>query len=49
AQRVLVSTLDGVAFAARAQGLAPPAIIVIGHIVTARERLHEAARRGAPQ
>jgi uroporphyrin-III C-methyltransferase len=49
AQQVLVSTLHRVAHEARAHGLKPPAIVVIGDIVSARERLHEAAQRGEPK
>jgi uroporphyrin-III C-methyltransferase len=40
-QRILVSTLERVAADAREQGFTPPAIVVIGEIVTARERLRE--------
>jgi uroporphyrin-III C-methyltransferase len=40
-ERVLISTLAHVAEAARAQDFAPPAIVVIGDIVTAREKLRE--------
>jgi uroporphyrin-III C-methyltransferase len=43
AEQVLVSTLERVAQDARERDLAPPAIVVIGHIVAAREQL-----RGAP-
>jgi len=39
AQRVLVSTLAALAAEARAQGFEPPAIVVIGDIVNAREQL----------
>lgn len=38
-QRVLVSTLEHVAAQAREQGLQPPAIVVVGDIVTVREQL----------
>ncbi len=38
-QRVLVSTLEKLAGEARAQEFEPPAIVVIGDIVTMRERL----------
>ena len=38
-QRILVSTLERVAADARAQALQPPAIVVVGDIVTIRERL----------
>jgi uroporphyrin-III C-methyltransferase len=38
-QRVLVSTLEKLASEARAQEFEPPAIVVIGDIVTMRERL----------
>ena len=38
-QRVLVSTLEKLSGAARAQEFEPPAIVVIGDIVTMRERL----------
>jgi uroporphyrin-III C-methyltransferase len=39
AQRILVSTVGALADAARAQKLEPPAIVVIGDIVAAREQL----------
>jgi uroporphyrin-III C-methyltransferase len=39
AQRVLISTVAQVAAEARAQQFEPPAIVVIGDIVTAREQL----------
>jgi uroporphyrin-III C-methyltransferase len=39
AQRILVSTLQHVAQEASAQGFEPPAIVVIGDIVDARDRL----------
>jgi len=38
-ERVLVSTIEHVAAEARAQDFAPPAIVVVGDIVGARERL----------
>jgi siroheme synthase len=38
-----------VAEEARAQGFAPPAIVVIGDIVTAREKLREIASGGTPR
>jgi uroporphyrin-III C-methyltransferase len=38
-QRILVSTLERVAADARAQALQPPAIVVVGDIVTVRDRL----------
>jgi uroporphyrin-III C-methyltransferase len=38
-QRVLVSTLEKLADEARKQEFEPPAIVVIGDIVTMRERL----------
>jgi uroporphyrin-III C-methyltransferase len=48
AERVLVSTLERIAADARAQQFKPPAIVVVGDIVTARERLREAvASRGS--
>jgi uroporphyrin-III C-methyltransferase len=40
-ERILVSTLERLAADARKQGIQPPAIVVIGEIVTARERLLE--------
>src|SRR3974390_59570 len=39
AQRVLISTVDRVAFEARDKGFEPPAIVVIGEIVAARDQL----------
>jgi len=48
AQRILVSTLARVAADVRAQNFKPPAIVVVGDIVNARERLRAGAR-GAPQ
>jgi len=42
-ERILVSTLERVAADARAQGFEPPAIIVIGDIVTVREKLRAIA------
>lgn len=39
AQRVLISTVDRVAFEARDKGFEPPAIVVIGEIVGARDQL----------
>jgi uroporphyrin-III C-methyltransferase len=38
-QRVVVSTLENLAADARAQKLEPPAIVVIGDIVTLRDEL----------
>jgi uroporphyrin-III C-methyltransferase len=38
-ERILVSTIDRVAADARAQGLEPPAIVVVGEIVAVREQL----------
>jgi uroporphyrin-III C-methyltransferase len=38
-ERILVSTLGGVAADARAQGFEPPAIVVVGEVVAVRERL----------
>jgi uroporphyrin-III C-methyltransferase len=38
-ERVLISTVERVAADARAQGFAPPAIVVVGDIVAARDRL----------
>ena len=38
-QRVLISTLEKIAAEARAQNFEPPAIVVIGEIVTMREKL----------
>jgi uroporphyrin-III C-methyltransferase len=38
-ERILVSTIDRVAADARAQGFEPPAIVVIGEIVSVREQL----------
>jgi len=38
-ERILISTLDRLAADAREQKLEPPAIVVIGDIVNARERL----------
>jgi uroporphyrin-III C-methyltransferase len=38
-QRVLVSTLDKLAATSREENLEPPAIVVIGEIVKAREKL----------
>jgi siroheme synthase len=38
-QEVLVSTLDRIAADAHAQNLEPPAIAVVGEIVTQRQRL----------
>jgi uroporphyrin-III C-methyltransferase len=42
-ERILVSTLERLAADARKQDLPPPAIVVIGEIVTTRERLRELA------
>jgi uroporphyrin-III C-methyltransferase len=42
-ERILVSTLDHLAADARKQDFQPPAIVVIGEIVSARERLRELA------
>ena len=42
-QRILVSTLERIAADARAQNFEPPAIAVIGDIVTVRERLRAMA------
>jgi uroporphyrin-III C-methyltransferase len=39
AERILVSTLQHVAQEARTQAFEPPAIVVIGDIVTVRDRL----------
>jgi uroporphyrin-III C-methyltransferase len=50
-QRVLISTLEKIAAEAHAQNFEPPAIVVIGEIVTMREKLlGEAApaQKGAP-
>jgi uroporphyrin-III C-methyltransferase len=38
-ERILISTLEKLAADAREQKLEPPAIVVIGDIVNARERL----------
>jgi uroporphyrin-III C-methyltransferase len=46
-ERILVSTLDRVAADTRAQGFEPPAIVVVGEIVTVRERLQAAADKVA--
>jgi uroporphyrin-III C-methyltransferase len=43
AERILVSTLERVAADAREQNFKPPAIVVIGEIVTARKRLRPVA------
>jgi uroporphyrin-III C-methyltransferase len=48
-ERILISTLAHVANEARAQGFASPAIVVIGDIVTAREKLREIASGEMPQ
>jgi len=48
AQRVLVSTVGAVANAVRAEKFEPPAIVVIGDIVTAREQLLAPTGRSAP-
>jgi uroporphyrin-III C-methyltransferase len=42
-ERILVSTLERLAADARAQELDPPAVVVVGEIVSARERLRELA------
>jgi uroporphyrin-III C-methyltransferase len=42
-ERILVSTLEHLAADARKQDFQPPAIVVIGEIVAARERLRELA------
>ena len=40
-ERILVSTLEGLASDARKHDIRPPAIVVVGEIVTARQRLRE--------
>jgi uroporphyrin-III C-methyltransferase / precorrin-2 dehydrogenase / sirohydrochlorin ferrochelatase len=45
-QRVLTSTLAGVAADAQRAGISPPAVIVIGDVVRLRERLGAADRTG---
>jgi uroporphyrin-III C-methyltransferase len=47
-ERILISTLDRIAEDVRAQGFEPPAIVVIGEIVTVRERLSEIAAAHRP-
>src|SRR5262249_53071082 len=42
-ERILVSTLDHITADAQAHGIAAPAVVVIGDIVTARERLRAVA------
>jgi uroporphyrin-III C-methyltransferase len=42
-ERILISTLERLAADARKQDFQPPAIVVIGEIVTTRERLRELA------
>jgi uroporphyrin-III C-methyltransferase len=42
-ERVLVSTLDRIAGDAQVHGIAAPVIVVIGDIVTAREKLRAVA------
>jgi uroporphyrin-III C-methyltransferase len=47
-ERVLVSTIAHLAADARAQHFAPPAIVVVGDIVAARDRLLGTADKASP-
>ncbi|MYD64738.1 MAG: uroporphyrinogen-III C-methyltransferase [Chloroflexi bacterium] len=44
-QRVVESTLGSIADAAREAGVEPPALLVVGEVVTVRERIEPAQRR----
>jgi uroporphyrin-III C-methyltransferase len=48
AERVLVAELGSIAARAAAEGIAPPAVIVVGAIVALRDELLALARAGAP-
>ena len=47
-ERVLVADLGSIAARVAAEGIAPPAVIVVGAIVALRDELLALARAGAP-